>query len=212
MKKNKTVYESMRENRIVEILDCAQKLFLQNGIGKTSMKEIAAELSITRATLYKYFSNIEEIAYEIEYKAISNFSNYLDKKRTKEGTAIAKITRMLSIFERFADEYPEDIMFTAMFDTYFGNAVPDEKTQSKLNEVIHHFIVFHDLIDEGKIDGTIKIDIDADVMNLVISNLLVALMQRMTLRGEVIKKEQHIEDSKQIFETINNMIISFIKK
>ena len=207
----KKIYEEMREKRNHEILDCAQKKFMEHGIGNITMKAIASELKITRATLYKYFNSIEEIANELEYRSIANFTQYLRENSSSEGTGIQKISRMIEVFEKFVDEHSEDIMFTAMYDTYFGNSVTDEKVQGKIEEEIHSFIVFHDLIDEGKIDGTIKKDIDSDLLNVTIANLLVSIMQRMTLRGEVIKREQYVENTNKIYETINKMIISYIK-
>ena len=211
MRNRKSVYDEMREKRISEILNCAQNLFLKNGIGNITMKEIALELAITRATLYKYFRSIEEIANEIEYISISNFSRYLEENKSEEGNAINKIEKMIGIFESFADEYPKDIIFTSMYDTYFGNSVTDEKHQNKIEKVIHTFSLFYELIKEGQTDGTVRSDIDAYIMNITISNMLVAMMQKMTIRGEVIKREQHMNDVTQIYEIINNMILNYIK-
>ena len=53
------------EEKKQEILQIAEKLFLAHGIEKTPMTEIAREAGITKATLYRYFPNREEIAVQI---------------------------------------------------------------------------------------------------------------------------------------------------
>jgi AcrR family transcriptional regulator len=43
------------------ILDAAAKLFIERGLGGTSMQDIARELGLTRTAVYYYFKNKEEI-------------------------------------------------------------------------------------------------------------------------------------------------------
>ena len=43
------------------ILDVAAKLFIERGLGGTSMQDIARELGLTRTAVYYYFKNKEEI-------------------------------------------------------------------------------------------------------------------------------------------------------
>jgi len=43
------------------ILDVASKLFIERGLGGTSMQDIAAELGLTRTAVYYYFKNKQEI-------------------------------------------------------------------------------------------------------------------------------------------------------
>src|SRR2546430_10936886 len=43
------------------ILDAAAKLFIERGLGGTSMQDIAQQLGLTRTAVYYYFKNKEEI-------------------------------------------------------------------------------------------------------------------------------------------------------
>lgn len=51
----------MSETRDIEILRSAQKLIFRHGYSKVGMKDIADDCSISRPTLYKFFSNKEAI-------------------------------------------------------------------------------------------------------------------------------------------------------
>src|SRR5438067_13924320 len=43
------------------ILDAAAKLFIERGLGGTSMQDIAQQLGLTRTAVYYYFKNKKEI-------------------------------------------------------------------------------------------------------------------------------------------------------
>ena len=54
------------------ILDAAAKLFIERGLGGTSMRDIARELGLTRTAVYYYFKNKEDILYEVMREIIES--------------------------------------------------------------------------------------------------------------------------------------------
>jgi AcrR family transcriptional regulator len=62
-----------------KILDVALELFAQNGYDKTSLRDIAERLGITKAALYYYFERKEEILLELHLRMHQFGSDMLDQ-------------------------------------------------------------------------------------------------------------------------------------
>lgn len=63
------------------ILDAASKLFIERGLGGTSMQDIATELGLTRTAVYYYFRNKQEIL-----KGLSEDVTLAGKRLTERAT------------------------------------------------------------------------------------------------------------------------------
>lgn len=61
------------------ILDVAQELFTQQGYDKTSLRDIAERLQITKAALYYYFERKEDILIELHRRLHELGANVLDE-------------------------------------------------------------------------------------------------------------------------------------
>ena len=72
--------ESKQEmNKIkVEILVAAQERFRNFGYGKTTMAEIAADVNMSAANLYRYFDNKQDIAAECAAECMGDLNSLLD--------------------------------------------------------------------------------------------------------------------------------------
>ena len=72
--------ESKQEmNKIkAEILVAAQERFRNFGYGKTTMAEIAADVNMSAANLYRYFDNKQDIAAECAAECMGDLNSLLD--------------------------------------------------------------------------------------------------------------------------------------
>lgn len=69
--RRKGTYRQERfEARIRHILQCAARIFRRKGYHGTRMEEIAAELRMTKANLYYYFRNKEDILYTCHLRSL----------------------------------------------------------------------------------------------------------------------------------------------
>lgn len=71
--------ETREKNTKERILEEALKLFSQSGYMGTSMNDIAAELGVTKATLYKHYKSKQEIL-----ESIVERMNQMDAERAKK--------------------------------------------------------------------------------------------------------------------------------
>ncbi len=94
-----TIYVIHRENQREWILEVAEDLFIQKGIEQVTIGDIAKASRLTRATIYKYFSNKEEIAQEI-FKSVTK--GWRDRNEREvwgfQGTGYQRLERFLTLF------------------------------------------------------------------------------------------------------------------
>jgi len=77
-------------------LETAARAFNERGFYKTSLDDIAAELNVTKAALYYYFRNKDEILYECHALAIQQITeNPLDDATDRSLTGLEKIERLV---------------------------------------------------------------------------------------------------------------------
>ena len=74
------------------ILDVAQELFTRQGYDKTSLRDIAERLEITKAALYYYFERKEDILLELHLRLHDMGANLLDElEAAPDGSARVEI-------------------------------------------------------------------------------------------------------------------------
>lgn len=147
------------------ILDTAEKLFLLNGIDKTRMIDIATEAGITKMTLYRYFPDLDAIAFQIHgrmsQKIIS--TTVLDPKDLEITLENAKKTsqRLIHNFHELRDAYRYLGMFDSIYLDRFTDADVPHQTIDKLNLLSP--------ISPASLDSAISSSPDGVRFNMIIS-------------------------------------------
>lgn len=66
------------ELRREELLDAAQRLFLDKGIGATSIDDIASAAEVAKGTFYLYFASKEVLLHELQERFVTRFLERLE--------------------------------------------------------------------------------------------------------------------------------------
>lgn len=165
------------------ILDAAETLFLQKGLENTTIGDIAEETGIHRATVYRYFSDRDPIAFEIAVRMLRKIKSstdiseqpiYLDA--IKEDT-----TAMIDQFYQLRDAY----RFLGMFDHLYGDRYPDEALASWFKEQINAM-----RWGKGRFQGEVPSEVRSQVVMLL--NVIVSFLEKMAARGELMANEQGV--------------------
>ena len=107
--------EKLGEFHKKSIALAASKLFLQKGIEKTKMDEIAREADYSKATLYVYFKGKEEIFYYIVLECMEKLHERVGKVILDHKNALLQFKAACQELADFAEQHP--IYFEAMLDT-----------------------------------------------------------------------------------------------
>jgi AcrR family transcriptional regulator len=93
------------------ILDTTWVLVAEHGLTSVTMSQIAEETGIGRATLYKYFPDVEAILLAWHEHQIAGHLDYLAEVRDRAGDAGERLEAVLEAYallfhERFSHEHP----------------------------------------------------------------------------------------------------------
>lgn len=97
--------EREKELRRASIIDCAMKVFLEKGFVNSTMDEIAECVELSKATLYLYFKNKEEIIIHVMNCVLCKFIEYLEVKMSRVEPAIDKIRMAGEAYLDFYSDY-----------------------------------------------------------------------------------------------------------
>lgn len=100
---NETVGEHRRAVRDA-ILDATAKLVSGHGLRSVTMSQIATETGIGRATLYKYFSDVEAVLLAWHERQVTAHANRLTEVRDRAGTPVERLEAVLEAYALIAYE------------------------------------------------------------------------------------------------------------
>ena len=160
------------------ISKAAEQLFMKNGIENTSMNEIAKEAGYSKATLYVYFNNKEELVGMLVLESMQKLQEYIrlaleQGKGTKE--RYEKICRALV---QYQEEYPfyfKIALETINIDFESDHFLPEEKETFLVGEQINQLLM--DFLKEGIACGEIRSDIEMLPTILSLWGMLAGLIQ-----------------------------------
>jgi len=98
-----TIEEHRREVREA-ILDTTAALVAEHGLRSVTMSQIASETGIGRATLYKYFPDVEAILVAWHERAISAHLEYLAELRARPGDTAERLQAVLEAYALITHE------------------------------------------------------------------------------------------------------------
>lgn len=185
VRQNNKNLEGQRNN----ILDAAERLFLEKGLDKTNMKDIAAEADISRVSLYKYFPDRDPIAFEIAFRMLTkvvetcNISVNPDQSEFRKENILAMIDK----FDVLRNEY----RFLGMFDHLYGSGYPDEKLAAWYKEKIH-------TLNWGGVGYQEDMPPSEQTQLAMIYNTIASFLQKMAARGELMSEEQEVSMDEEL--------------
>jgi len=206
------MYHAHRENQREWILEVAQDLFIQKGIDVVSMGEIADAARLTRATIYRYFNNKEQIALEI-FKVITR--GWAERNQREvwnaPGSGRVLIERFLRSHFNYLLQTPHEAGFVAEFNHLYSRQWPVEAVKGPIADTLGaERQRLLESIQAGQIDGSLRGDIQAGLILAAIFNFTSGMLNRLGEMGSKIDAEYELGSS-AIFNTICQIFLDGLK-
>jgi AcrR family transcriptional regulator len=145
-----TLEEHRRQVRDA-ILDSAAALVSQRGLHAVAMSQIAEETGIGRATLYKYFSGVEEVLVAWHERQIAAHLDYLAEIASRPSSPGERLQAVLEAYALIAHEHHGTELAAVL---HRGAHVA--RAQHELNRFIR------DLLAQGARNGDLRSDVPPD--------------------------------------------------
>ena len=131
-------------------LDTAATLVAQHGLASVTMSRIAEETGIGRATLYKYFPDVESILVAWHERQISGHLEQLAEIRDRAGDQTARLGAVLEAYAEMSQAHGSEL--AALLHRGEHVAVAQQR--------LRRFVA--DLIVAGAAEGSMRDDVPAD--------------------------------------------------
>lgn len=111
------------------IIEGAIKRFIHYGINKTTMNEIAEDLSVSKPSLYYYFPDKNSLVFGVIDKIFSDYFEIIEKDKTTEMSIKDRLTGFIEVKHRFFQKY---------YMLHLSGGSPDSSLNS--DELREHFM------------------------------------------------------------------------
>jgi AcrR family transcriptional regulator len=137
------------------IIEGAIKRFIHFGINKTTMNEIAEDLSVSKPSLYYYFPDKSSLILGVIDKIFADYFEQVDKEYKPEAGLDANLKTFIEIRHRFFQKYymlhlsgttPDPSLNSEILKTHFMNM--------KEKNLAYHAGIFQQAIENKEINFT----------------------------------------------------------
>ena len=182
-----------REN----IVSAASALFMEKGIAATSMDDIAKAAGYSKATLYVYFENKEEIVGILVLNSMKKLYDYISSALIQHETTKARYDFICRGLVQYQEEFP--FYFKMVLDKININFeskeyLPEERETyqigEEINEKIKNFLL------SGMEKGDLRNDLDIMPAIFNFWGMLSGIIQLASNKEEYIKKSMGLSKIK----------------
>lgn len=171
-----------------KITSAASVLFMKNGITATSMDDIAKAAGYSKATLYVYFENKEEIVGLLVLDSMKKLYSYISSALDKQETTKARYDLICYGLVRYQEEFPfyfKMVLDKINIDFESHDYLPEEKETYQIGEEINEKI--KDFLISGMEKGDLRNDLKIMPTIFNFWGMLAGLIQLTVNKEEYIK-------------------------
>lgn len=149
------------ENMELEILNTAHGLFNRYGLRPVTMDDIAREMSISKKTLYKYFSNKEDLVKQAVISMFHEIRSNMDALLDHPGNAIDMLLAMDDVICTTIERHDPSMQF--QLDRYYPevSGMLDKMKREQVFKMMYHNI------SKGKSEGLYRDELDDQVVTFL---------------------------------------------
>lgn len=193
------------------IISAAIKLFLRNGIDKTTISQIAEEATLSSMSVYRYFGTKQSIAVAVANHLLQEYLGE-HRKRCVQGerpgeTGHDAFARIVRAYVATYEVHPEYIDFLQDMGSYSMRESLSYDLDYMQYGSIHVDNIdrpAREALSRGILDGSIRKDIDISTVGLILANLLTGGVH---FRGMIDEHQQT-----DIIRSTAEMIIYYTKE
>ncbi|MBO3743463.1 TetR/AcrR family transcriptional regulator [Actinoplanes flavus] len=191
----------VRERRREALIAAAYELFLDRGVDRVTIDDIADRCDVTRRTVYRYFATREQVALAVEVRILQRWGRLLHDLGTGwQGTGADRLRAALADVEQLVDDAADEVRFTRVFDAEPAGD-DDSDLGGQFRAAVHHLLApIVAILRDGSRDGTLILTSSPELTASTLTNAYLGLAQRVYGLGDRLAEEQGIEPRRMLTE------------
>lgn len=187
------------------IIDSAKKLFLSKSISEITIKDISAVSELGEATIYRYFSNKENLVIAVSLSIQQDILSVPFTNEEKNG--LEQIKDFFEVFKNIFIEHKNYFKFIAEFDTIYLNNIKNKEYSLGLDVFFDLFMRAYEL---GLKDNSIKENKDIKLYYYTCTHSLLELCKKLASSDSELKQDLEVNKLAEI-EYLISLFISVLK-
>ena len=187
------------------IIDSAKKLFLNKSISEITIKDISAVSELGEATIYRYFSNKENLVVAVSLSIQQDILSVPFTQDKKNG--LEQIKNFFELFRNIFIEHKNYFKFIAEFDTLYLNNIKNTDYSLGLDAFYEVFMHAYEL---GLKDKSIKEVKDIKLYYYTCTHSLLELCKKLASTDSELKQDKEVNKLDEI-EYLISLFISVLK-
>ncbi len=211
----KTFLKNAKDEYNDILIDQISDLFLTHNIESMKMTDIANELSLGVATLYRYFKTKKNIVIlcgiNLWKREIHLFEGVFESEVFKNKNGLGQIEDLLKFYIVLYEGHRPFLKFLRDFDFFVeAEHVSKEELAEYEASIMNVYPLLQSAYAKGKDDGSIKRDIDFEEFYFTTSHALMQLSQKVLPTGLLLESDYRIDGKKQL-ELVIAMVLNYLR-
>ncbi|NOU70978.1 TetR family transcriptional regulator [Paenibacillus sp. LMG 31458] len=201
--------KSMREE---SIMAAAKKLFVRKGFDKTTMQEIADEVPLGIATVFRYYSKKEKLIVAIASAIIASQWEAFRSVSEMSGSCMDKLGYLFDLFISFhKEEHRENIQLIEAFESWASLAYEQEDLLEEYYAVFEsNKQLFRAIIEQGRTDGSIRNDISVDDTLMTLINVFGSFAKKVSTSYNLVVFKENTGTTVQL-QVLKNVFLDYLQ-
>ena len=151
-----------------EIIEASGKILISKGIKGLTTKNLALEMGFSESAIYRHFANKEDIIVLMFSTMLENFQIRLHEIVDRNESALSKLQSLFESQFRYFAENPHYTVAVLADEIYFEG---DRVKQAFLQILGYKQSIITAIIEQGKLDGEVRLDIDNEqLLHIIVAS------------------------------------------
>lgn len=190
------------------IVETAKKLFLSSSISEITIKDISAVSGIGEATIYRYFSNKENLVTAVSLSLQKDILKI--KFEDSNSSGLENIQNFFNLFRNIFVEHKEYVKFIAEFDIVYLNNIENKENRQYSLSLDVFYDLFIKFYNQGLKDKSVKEVEDIKLFYYTSTHSLLELCKKLASSNTGLKQDKAVDRVKEI-EYLISLFISVLK-
>ncbi|HNX60090.1 MAG TPA: TetR/AcrR family transcriptional regulator [Spirochaetota bacterium] len=179
--------EREKDLRLNGIIDAAERIFAAKGFDYATMDEIAREAEFTKRTVYGYFPGKADIFAAVTSRALSVLVGMFKDAAASGETGFERVSGIGRAYVSFFENYPDYFRILSCKANCVTASGTFADEVRRLDEEM--FGIITRSFEEGRVDGTIRKDIEPKIAALHVVSVSNGLLEMVSRFGGRIEKD-----------------------
>lgn len=201
-----------KNKRMTVIVEAAEQIFSKKGFEKTTMQDIADELHLGIATVFRYFPKKDKLIVAVAVHVLERYDSIFTTVAADNTTCFKKIETLFDYF--IADIEPDNLAATKLLEAFESYA---STSLEELSDYQDYILIRQKIaktltaiIEDGVLDGSIRTDISAKDVLLSIINAFGLFSRKLSLFERMPFFEDELDPHLQL-TIVKGIFMEYIK-